>query len=70
MAPQAITAGLFAAAVRAPRRRVVRAAGASLLFRVVAFGWFFEHPLVWGVLAAITAAVVVSARGWNHVRVA
>ena len=61
----AASAGLFVAALEAPRRKILRAAGAFLLVLVVSFGWFFQDWLIWGALAAITAAAVVSARRWT-----
>ena len=64
----ATSAGLLVAALRARRRRIVRAAGAYALFLVATLGWFFEHPLVWAALLAIASAAVMSARRWDRGR--
>ena len=61
----ATSAGLFVAALRAPRRRIVRASGAYVLFLAAAFGWFVSHPLVWAALAAAAIAAVLHARRWT-----
>jgi len=62
------SAGLFAAALRARRRRIVKAAAAYVLFLAAVLSWFFEEPLIWATLIAITAALVASARGWDGER--
>jgi hypothetical protein len=61
----AASAGLFVAALRARGGRIVKAAVAYALFLAVVLAWFFEEPLIWATLTAITAALVASARGWG-----
>lgn len=61
----AVSAGLFVAGLRARDGRIVKTAGAYVLFIAAAFGWFFQEPLIWAILLALAAAAVAAARAWG-----
>ena len=61
----AASAGLFAAALHAPRGRIAKVAAAYALFVAATVAWFFRDALVWAALAAIAAALILRARRWT-----
>lgn len=64
----AASAALFLAALQSRGRRIVKAAGAYVLFVAAVFAWFFESPLVWAALAAVFAAAIGTATVRGEVR--
>jgi hypothetical protein len=56
----AASAGLFLAALNAPRRRAAKAIGAYALFWVSAFARFFGSWAIWGSLLAVAAVATAA----------
>jgi len=56
----AASAGLFLAALSAPRRRAAKTIGACALFLAALFAWFFGSWAIWGSLLAVAAVATAA----------